>query len=343
MTLPRDTRAGHRDLTFICEWGIPRDLKTAIRQAEATTEIGGTFAKWQMFNPDRLVSKDAKRYWDPSLGGHESQYRNFSEAGGLTDAEWLRLKAECDRIGVGFLVTPFDLEAVDLLEEIGVEAYKVASGDVNYVPLLKKIAATGKRVFLSTGAATDAEIVQAIMNFDTHGTVNPNVVPLACDLVYPCRADQANLYRIPYLRTVTIRDTGYSDHSRQVVTGAVAVALGATVLEKHVTLTPRGDSPDDKFALTPMEMAEYIRLANEAAVLCAPVEGDPQAAARVGARRSAYAARDISTPRVLVGPDDVVWLRPAPKGSIPPTEILSDWVLRRPIKAGEPIRWKDLG
>lgn len=319
-------------INLICEWGAPRCIQNATEQAHASAEIGARYAKWQVFRPERLASKYAKRYWDKDLGGKPSQLGTFKLAGGLSEDEWRELFETCRGYGVEPFATPFELEAVDLLERVGISAYKIASGDVNYAGLLKRVAETGKRVFLSTGAASEEEIGQAVGWLE-----GCEVIPMACDLVYPCPPESANLARaIPRLGEWG-RCIGYSDHTRDVITGAVAVSLGATVLEKHVTLDTDGEAPDDKMALSVDQAKMYYSFAERAATLVAEVKGDPQDRARVGARRSAYAAEPLPAGHVLRGNGDVAWLRPCPPGAIEPTQELAGRALLKPVSAGDRI------
>lgn len=319
-------------IELICEWGIPVDLDTAQRQAQAAASIGAAWSKWQMLDPARLASADAKRYWDAKLGGSESQRETFEAAGGLDEVEWAKLGRYCKTVGVSMLVTPFDLEAVELLEVLDVEAYKISSGDITYRPLYEKVAQTGKRVFFSTGAASLGEIRSA-----RAWLRRSPAVALACDLIYPCPAKQTDFVRqLKQLRGVT-SILGYSDHTRELATGAMAVAHGARALEKHVTLTPHGDRPDDRMALTVSEAKRYLELADEAAALCdRPVGEDQQARARLGARRSAYATRDLEAGTVLKA-SDIIWLRPAPPDAIKPTQRLAGRTLAHPVGAGDRI------
>ncbi len=322
-------------IEMICEWGQPRSLLNATEQARATKEIGATYAKWQMFDPDNLVSKDAKRYWAKELGGPKRQRTLYNKAG-IKPSDWEQLFAECREIGVEPLATPFDLEAVKELESLDATAYKIASGDITYKPLIQKIGDTGKRVFLSTGASKLPEIRRAL------GWLKPcKVTLLACDLVYPCPPEDANL-RFHIARLSEYGPVGYSDHTRETVTGAVATTLGATVLEKHITLDPEGSNPDDKMALSVERARVYLGLAEQARILCSTVSGDPQEAARHGARRSAYAVTALSQGHTL-GADDVAWLRPCPEGAIEPTERMNGRVVVRSVAEGERITNGHLG
>lgn len=323
-------------IELIAEWGIPCDLSHALRQMQASRDCGARWAKWQMLTPERLAGREAVAYWSDALPGGHAQLEVFGP--GIPDADWRRVLDACRAGGVGTMVTPFDLEAVDRLERLGVEAYKIASGDITYRALIRKIATTGKPVFLSTGAANGFEIRRAI------GWLKGcHVTVMACDLVYPCPpADSALVTKIELLKQIAPdRPLGYSDHTRGTLTGAVAVALGVTVLEKHLTLDPDGDRPDDGMALTEVTAERYLGLAREAAVLLATPAGTPEAAAKVGARRSAHAARDLDADTILE-PGDITWLRPAPPGALGPDAKIVGRRLAVAVAAGDRIKSDDL-
>lgn len=306
-------------ITVIAEWGQSHrgSLARAIEQAHATKDAGAHIAKWQIFDTDRLASRHATRYWDASLGGDVSQLETFRHNGMLSPKQWESLAAECDTIGVEFMATPFDLEAVDLLEDIGVGAFKIASGDITYRQLVEKVAASGKHVYLSTGASTLGEVERAIGWLDC-----APLTLMACDLVYPCRPHEARLGRIRTLETLTRGPVGYSDHTECWTTGAYAVAAGATVLEKHCTLNADGGVPDDKMALTPDELWLYVDAAWHAAqmVLSDMHPSPAEQAARVGARRSIYAKHHLPAGHVVTE-SDVMFLRPCPDGAFAPADV----------------------
>lgn len=312
----------------LAEWGQPATLDEACRQAEAAKIAGCAWSKWQMFDPDRLVSNQAKRYWAPELGGSQSQRATFTDNGTLDRDDWRKLRRFCDLIGIGFLVTPFDLEAVEQLAELEVEAVKIASADVTYQPLVQAVGRLRVPVFISAGASEVSEVYRALRWIG-----HPHTIVLACDLVYPCPAEHANLLGV---QEWAHRRCGYSDHTVEVVTGAVAVALGATVLEKHTTINPDGVAPDNRMALTPDKLHQYVTLANDAARLVTPVTGDPQRAAREQARRAWHAARDLPAGHVLAD-GDVIGLRPCTPGMVPVGEVVSGRTLGAAVKRGEAI------
>lgn len=330
------------DLTFICEWGQSHQgkLDLAIRQAQTAHDAGWTFSKWQMFETKNLVSREAKRYWDPELGGHESQFDTFEANGHLTTADWYELKAFCDSIGHGFLATPFDLPSVDLLEDLGATHYKIASGDVTWRQLLVRVAQTGKPVFLSTGAANPREIYRAL-----DWVAGCHVSLMMCSLAYPTKAEDANLARIEGLSGFPVSAIGISDHTLQLETAFGAALLGATVFERHATLNRGGPVPDDNMAVTPAELKEYCRLAHLGAAMkgtpypgCSPAEE----AARVGARRSLHAAKYFRRGHVFAD-GDFCALRPG-DGSYEPADVdkLVGRKAARPIRVGTKLTSEDV-
>lgn len=322
-------------IEVIAEWGQSNmgDLPRAIKQAEIAHATGCAYTKYQVFQAERIAGAGARRYWDPALGGSDSQVATFKANGMLKAEEWRELKAMCDIIGVGFLATPFDLEAVDLLESIGVSAYKVASGDVTYRQLLQKIATTGKPVFLSTGAAYDHEIEPALVWLESC-----DVTLLACSLSYPCELKDAHLARITTLQGFAEK-VGYSDHTLSPYTSFPAVAMGATVLEKHCTLGGYG-VPDDRMAMNPQQLQTYVRWAQAGWEMRGSEEIAPclnEWPARIGARRSLHAAKTILAGEVFE-PGMFSYLRPT--GDFEPAEEdkLFGKMASRLIEAGEQIQ-----
>lgn len=321
-------------------------LDVAKRQAKAAAAAGCSYSKWQVFEPEAIASRYARRYWDPALGGSDSQIETFTQNGNLTDDEWRALARFCrDVAHVKFLATPFSLPAVDLLEDIGVSAYKIASGDLTYKHLLKRVAQTCKPVLLSTGAAAIWEVTQAL----TWLTGGP-VTLLACTLSYPTADRDANLARIPFLAKhfgpISGPWVGYSDHTMGVETALAATALGAQVLEKHCRLETIGDVPDDRMAIDPTQLKEYVRLAQLGATLRGSanlVPSEAELPARVGTRRSIYAARDLPAGHPI-STHDLAFLRPCPEGALTPADDhqLLGRTLARAIAQGDNIRQEDI-
>jgi sialic acid synthase SpsE len=339
-------RTVRQTVRVVAEFGQSHrgDLDRAMEQAKVARDAGCWAVKWQVFDPARIASKYASRYWSEHLGGSDSQLETFAQNGMLSWLEWKTLASHCQDLGIEFLATPFDLEAVDLLEDIGVATYKIASGDLTYTPLLEKVGRTGKPVFLSTGASYPFEVARALRNLWN----TPQVTLLACTLAYPTVTVDANLARIGYLwRTFPSCQIGYSDHTLRTDTALAAVVAGATVLEKHCTLTQGGTEadfgvPDDRMGLSPGRLNSYVAYARLAEDMLgtggfAPIEAEK--AARVGARRSGYATRTIVAGEMIMSAD-VAWLRPSDVGGFASHER-TDVCGRRArwdIPAGELVR-----
>jgi sialic acid synthase SpsE len=266
------------------------DLATAIRQADVAKAAGCTYVKFQAFDPARLAGPTARRYWSESLGGAETQLETFHVNGNLAPEGWRQLGDHCRSIGIGFMCSPFDLESVDLLVDAGVDAIKIASGEITHRQLLQRVAETGLPVVLSTGAATETEIARALGWLSSE-----NVTLLACTLSYPCADEDAELGRVQALEMYGY-PVGYSDHTLRTDTALAAVVAGATMLEKHCTLDALGGVPDDRMALEPARLRQYVAYAQLGEKMRG--EGylgtsDAEQAARAGARRSLHAATNI--------------------------------------------------
>lgn len=323
-------------------------LDAAMLQAKAAKDAGCQAVKWQIFQTDKLASRHARRYWSEHLGGSDSQADTFRNNGMLSWVQWTEVFHYCKAISIEPMATPFDLDAVDLLEDLQVSAYKIASGDITYTPLLEKVGRTGKPVFLSTGASHPDEVYRALRTLWNC----PKVTLLACTLSYPTAPPDANLGRVGWLRrSFPACQVGYSDHTLRTDTALAAVAAGATVLEKHATLTEGGTDtssgvPDDRMALNPSRLASYVAYAQLGADMLgeggfAPVKAEM--AARVGARRSGYATRTVHVGE-KVTPGDVAWLRPCDPHGFAPYEgtLIFGGHAQREIPAGELVRRSDV-
>lgn len=251
---------------------------------------------------------------------------------------WKDLAEACQEIGVGFLSSPFDLESVDLLVEAGAEAFKLASGEITHKQLLERVAETRLPVFLSTGASTWDEISQAVR------WLHPcDVTFLACSLAYPCADEDAQLGRIATLASRYER-VGFSDHTTRTDTALAAVVAGAVFVEKHCTLDPSGDVPDDRMALDPVRLRQYVAYAQlgekmRGSGMLSPT--DAELAARAGARRSLHAARTIPK-GVRFCPDDFVCLRPAGPFAPADVDVLIGKTAAVDIPAGKQIESADV-
>jgi N-acetylneuraminate synthase/N,N'-diacetyllegionaminate synthase len=247
------------------------DVEVAERLVDAAAESGADAVKFQTFAADRLVTEEAPKaeYQDETTD--DRSQREMLENYELSRADHERLQSYCDERGVTFLSTPFDAESADLLADLGVPVVKIGSGELDNLPLLEHVAAVGRPMIVSTGMGTMAEVREA---FETICGANPDVdlVFLHCTSAYPTEMADANLRAMETMAEELPVPVGYSDHTTAPETPGLAVAAGATVVEKHFTLSKRLPGPDHRASLEPDELDRAVSLAREAAV----ARGDPE-------------------------------------------------------------------
>lgn len=306
---------------LVAEAGVNHggDLDTALRMVSAAASVGADAIKFQTYTAGRLATRASGAYWDRRAEPAETQFDLFSRYDRLREQDYRRLAAECAEEGILFVTTPFDVESVDWLDEL-LPLVKVASGDITNKPLLSRIGATGKPVLLSTGASRPDEIAEAIAWLADAGA--GEVALLHCTLAYPTPLERANIGALRALADAFPDHVlGYSDHT--VPPGSFAAieaafALGARVVEKHLTLDRTLPGNDHYHALDPDGFAELRRRLTQASqLLGAPRKEvlDVEEAARIGARRSLVARTPIASGAAITAAQlDVK--RPA--GGIPP-------------------------
>ncbi|HUK93262.1 MAG TPA: N-acetylneuraminate synthase [Methanomicrobiales archaeon] len=286
-----------RPCFIIAEAGVNHngDVDLARDLIDAASAAGADAVKFQTFSTGELVieASEKARYQKETTGDCESQYEMLTKLE-LPPSAFRELKDHADRRGIPFLSTPFDQGSVDLLEEIGVPAYKIASGELTNHPLLVHVAATRRPVILSTGMADLSEIDEALRVL--RGGGSGGILLLHAVSEYPPTAADLNLRAIGTLREAFGAPVGFSDHTPGVWAPVAAVAMGATVLEKHLTLDHSMPGPDHRASLEPGEfrdMVDAIRF-TEAAMgdgIKRPTAGEIEM--RTIARKSLVAAVDI--------------------------------------------------
>ncbi len=309
---------GHRCLV-IAEAGVNHNgsAELAHRLVDAAAEAGADAVKFQTFDPDQVVAGDAPKadYQIANTGGHESQRDMLRRLVlGRRDFEVLYRHAE-DR-GLLFLSTPFDDASADFLEELGVAAFKVPSGEVTNLPFLARLAAKGRPLLLSTGMSRLTEVSEAVETVRAHG--GPPMALFHCVTNYPAEPADCNLRAMETMRRAFRMPVGWSDHTRGLSVSLGAVAAGAEVLEKHFTLDRTLPGPDHAASLEPAELRDLIASCRsiEAARGTGrkvPAESEANNAALV--RRSLHAAREL-LPGEVLSADDLIALRPGT--GIPP-------------------------
>lgn len=234
------------------------DLKRAKEIIYAAKEAGADCIKIQTYTADTITMNCNNEYFQIRKGtwAGENLYKLYQKA--YTPWEWqAELKSEADKIGINFFSTPFDKTAVDFLEDIAVDFYKIASFEVIDIPLIRYVASKGKPMIMSTGMASLEEIKEAVEAIKGQG--NENLCILKCSSAYPAIPDDMNLRTIDHLKQTFNIPIGLSDHSMGFIGAVTAVALGAKVIEKHFCLGRNIKTPDSSFSMEPHEFKEMIR------------------------------------------------------------------------------------
>jgi pseudaminic acid synthase len=318
------------------------DLERAKDSILAMAEAGADAVKLQTYRPGSLTLDLDGPHFGPRTSGLWAGMRPYEiYAQGSLPYEWHEELFELARSrGLTCFSTPFDDAGVDFLETLGNPIYKVASFEIAHVPLLERIAATGKPVIVSTGIATLADIELAL---EVLGPGRQDVTLLKCTSAYPAPIEDADLLNIPSLRDIFGVPVGLSDHTPGHVVPVVAVALGATVIEKHFTLSRADGGLDAAFSMEPNEfaaMVQQVRLA-EAALGSRTYRLSERAKDSATRGRSVFVSQPVRAGEVLTS-ENLAVVRPG-AGLHPKhwAEVLGRKA-RTDLEAGKPLTWDDL-
>ena len=334
---------------LIAEIGVNHggDMDRAKSLIKLAHEGGAHAAKFQTYKADKLASKTtAPAYWDTNQEPTASQHELFSKYDGFGEKEYLELKSYCAQLGIDFLSTPFDLEAVDYLDPM-MPLFKIASADLTNIPLLRKIASKNKPVLLSVGASSHEEIERSLTILEQSGA--SQITLLHCVLNYPTPKEHAQLAQIPVLAEkfgdrVSI---GYSDHVRPNDDGTMpaletAVLAGARVIEKHFTddKTAKGNDHyhamnSEDLARFKQKLADYKSLQGEKTLNL-----EVQVMATTNARRRIFAQTDIAEGSIITE-ESLIALRGNQGLEISAWDEVVGKVATRAISEGEPISGAD--
>lgn len=272
---------------------------------EAAAAAGADAVKFQTHIAAAETLRDAPM---PPYFKGEPRFGYF-ERTGFNSSQWAELRRVSEANGVNFLSSPFSLEAVDLLEDVGVEAYKIPSGEVTNVPLLRRIALTGKTVLLSSGMNDWAELDAAMEALNPGGPI----VIMQCTTAYPCPPERVGLNVIDEMRQRYGVDVGFSDHTSGFAAGVAAAAMGASVVEKHFTLSKLMYGSDAKHSLEPDDFRRYSEAVREVwSMLGAPINKNdiaPYLDMKRIFEKSIVTARPVSAGSVLE-PADLAFKKP---------------------------------
>ena len=326
------------------------DLERAKMLIRLAKQAGADAAKFQNCIAPKIVSD----YGFKSLGGQQSHQSTWKKSvfevykGASIPFDWTpELKAVCDEVGIDYFSSPYDFEATDYLEAF-MPAYKVGSGEIDWIEALEYMAAKGQPMIIATGAATIGEVQRAV-----HAilAVNPNLVLMQCNTNYTANPENFKHIHLNVLKTYALMFPqvvlGLSDHTKGHATVLGAVALGARVIEKHFTDDCKREGPDHHFAMDPVTWADMVARTRELEMALGSADkqvGENERETVVIQRRCLRAARDIAVGEVITR-DMLDVLRPATPGAILPAELphVMGTHAAKAIKAGKEIRWTDLG
>jgi N,N'-diacetyllegionaminate synthase len=247
---------------IIAEAGVNHNgsLKTAKQLVEVAAESEVDMVKFQTFSAGRLVTTSAIKadYQNQTTDASESQHEMIRKLE-LSRETHEELMAYCNQCGIEFFSTGFDIQSIDLLLDLGLKQFKIPSGEITNLPYLRHIGRYGKPVILSTGMSNLGEIETALDVLETSGTSRNQVTVLHCNTEYPTPMEDVNLRAMLSIRDALGVDVGYSDHTLGIEIPVAAVALGATVIEKHFTLDRTLPGPDHRASLEPYELKAMVR------------------------------------------------------------------------------------
>ena len=292
-----------KHVIIIAEAGVNHNgsFELAKKMVDAAKEAGVDYVKFQTFNPKKLVSKYAEKaeYQKETTGSDETQLQMLEKLT-LTEDNFLSLRDYCKEVGVGFISTPFDLDNIAFLETFDMDFWKVPSGEVTNLPYLEAIARTKRKVVMSTGMCDMNEIQDAIEVLEKNGTTE--ITLLHCNTQYPTPYEHVNLSAMNSIKDAMHKEVGYSDHTQGIEVPIAAVAMGATVIEKHFTLDKNMEGPDHKASLDPTELKQMVRAIRNIEKAIGNGLKEPSSselANKAVARKSIVASRDIEQGEVL--------------------------------------------
>lgn len=244
---------------IIAEAGVNHNgsFEIACRMVDAAKKSGVDCIKFQTFKPENLVSHTAQKAEYQKITTGDNSQQDMLKKLELPCESFQQLKCYCDKIGICFLSTPFDLDSIKFLDSIDMPFWKIPSGEITNLPYLVALARSGKPVVMSTGMCEMHEIKTAIKILQSNGT--KEIKLLHCNTEYPTPFEDVNLKAMQTMRDAFQVEVGYSDHTKGIEVPIAAVSMGATIIEKHFTLDRNMEGPDHKASLEPHELTAMVR------------------------------------------------------------------------------------
>ncbi len=318
-----------------------QSLERALEIVEAAAQAGVHALKLQTYTADTMtldIDKGEFYINDPnSLWHGNSLYQLYQQA--YTPWEWHKpIFERCKELGIIGFSTPFDATAVDFLESLDVPCYKIASFENTDLPLIRKVASTGKPIIISTGMATVAELDETVRTAREAGC--QDLILLKCTSTYPATPENTNILTIPHMRELFDVQVGLSDHTMGIGVAVASVALGVTVIEKHFTLQRADGGVDSAFSMEPEEMRQLVIESERAWQALGKVQYGPTEAEKQSLtfRRSLYVAQDMKAGDIFT-PENLKAVRPGLGLQPKFDDILLGKSIKQDAKMGTPISW----
>ena len=318
-----------------------QSLERALKIVEAAAQAGAHAIKLQTYTADTMtLDLDQGDFFiedQDSLWKGKSLYDLYKEA--YTPWEWHEpIFERCRELGLLAFSTPFDETAVDFLETLDVPCYKIASFENTDLPLIRKVAATGKPMIISTGMATVAELDETVHTAREAGC--NEIILLKCTSSYPASPEDSNLLTIPHMRDLFDCQVGLSDHTLGIGAAVASVALGATFIEKHFTLSRSEGGVDSAFSMEPEEMRQLVIETERVWQALGKINYGPgeQESKSLKFRRSLYIAKDIAAGEVLT-PENLRIVRPGYGLEPKYYNVLIGKKVKQAVKKGTPLSW----
>lgn len=334
---------------IIAEAGVNHngDINNALKLIDVAADCGADYIKFQTFKTEKLVSKEAQQaeYQQRNLGSSDnaSQYDMLKKLE-LSEADHHILIERCKEKNIKFLSTAFDLDSLDFLHRLGLDLFKIPSGEITNLPYLKKIGKMNTRVVVSTGMCVMEEIAEALSVLQSAGTSKGNITVLHCTTDYPTAMCDVNLNAMLRIASELDVAIGYSDHTLGIEVPVAAVALGAEIIEKHFTLDKSLPGPDHKASLEPDELKAMVKAIRNIEVAMGSAEKKPTEAEKKNmllGRKSIHLSHDLPLNHTITV-SDIEMKRPGDGISPMRMEQVLGKKTTRALAYNHKLSWEDL-
>ena len=326
---------------IIAEAGVNHNgcIEIAKKLIDVASDAGANYVKFQTFKAEAMASKNAPKakYQKETTGNDSSQFEMIKKLE-LSFDDHLRLIDYCKKKDIEFLSSAFDLESIDLLNKLGLKTVKVPSGEITNLPYLRKVGSLNKHIVLSTGMADLDEIQDALNILIEAGTDKKQIIVLHCNSEYPTPMKDVNLRAMLTIKETFNVKTGYSDHTLGIEVPIASVAMGASCIEKHITLDRNMEGPDHKASLEPDELKAMVKAIRKIEIALGDGIKKPSKSEQTNihvARKSIHLARDLNKAHII-REEDLIMKRPG--DGISPMKL--DLVVGKQLKKNRNIDYK---